>query len=95
MRTKLYPFITLEDKTEIVHSECYTEDDCKKVKVCIEKPICGGFQSAQCAQCILPEYKWQNINAFKMMMIRWCVTSGYLYKQQTYVLQNIDKITSL
>ena len=32
----LYPFMTLEDKTEIVHSEAYIEDGKEKVRVEIE-----------------------------------------------------------
>ncbi len=57
----LYPFMTLEDNTEIVHSESYTENGVEKVRVEIEKPVEGGFCSAE---CILPEYKWQNVRGF-------------------------------
>lgn len=57
----LYPFMTLEDNTEIVHSESYIENEIEKVRVEIEKPVKGGFHSAE---CILPEYKWQNIHGF-------------------------------
>lgn len=57
----LYPFMTLNDETEIVHSESYLEDGKEHVRVEIEKPIEGGFQSAQ---CILPEYQWKNIHGF-------------------------------
>ena len=46
----MYPFMTLEDNTEIVHSELL--QDGKSVKVYIEKPIDGGFCSAE---CYLPE----------------------------------------
>lgn len=63
----LYPFMTLEDNTEIVHSEAYEEDGCEKVRVCIEKPVFGGFQSAE---CILPEYRWQNISGFNEAQIK-------------------------
>ena len=51
----LYPFMTLDDETEIVHSENYFENGTEHVRVEIEKPVEGGFQSAE---CILPEYKW-------------------------------------
>ena len=54
----LYPFIILEDNTEIVHLESYIENGVEKVRVEIEKPVEGGFYSAE---CILPEYAWQNI----------------------------------
>lgn len=55
----LYPFMILDDGTEIVHSETiYYEENKKQVKVVIEKPILFGFKSAV---CILPEYRWTNI----------------------------------
>lgn len=57
----LYPFITLNDNTEIVHSEIIKTNDKEEVKVCIEKPVYGGFYSAT---CYLPDYTWENINGF-------------------------------
>ncbi len=42
----LYPFMTLEDNTEIVHSESYMENGVEKVRVEIEKPVEGGFDNA-------------------------------------------------
>lgn len=63
----LYPFMTLPDDTEIVHSESYLQDGQEHVRVEIEKPIEGGFQSAT---CILPEYDWQDINGFSEIEIR-------------------------
>lgn len=57
----LYPFMTLNDNTEIVHSEAYLENGKETVKVCIEKPIYGGFHSAV---CYLPDYRWEEINGF-------------------------------
>lgn len=57
----LYPFMTLDDKTEIVHSESYMIDGKEHVRVEIEKPVEGGFESAQ---CILPEYVWSDIVGF-------------------------------
>ena len=41
----LYPFMTLNDNTEIVHSELLNMDGKEKVRVCIEKPVYGGFNS--------------------------------------------------
>lgn len=55
----MYPFLQLNDQTEIVHSQMLDDGS---VKVYIEKPIDGGFQSAV---CFLPEYKWQEINGFE------------------------------
>ena len=57
----MYPFMTLNDKTEIVHSEAYIENNQEIVKVYFEKPIWGGFNSAE---CYLPNYEWKNINGF-------------------------------
>ena len=57
----LYPFMTLNDGTEIVHSETLEEAGKEKVEVRIEKPVYGGFHSAT---CWLPEYKWGNIEGF-------------------------------
>ena len=55
----MYPFITLNDETEIVHSEMNKDGT---VKVYIEKP-----DEKDCfhhATCYLPEYKWENIYGF-------------------------------
>jgi len=57
----LYPFLMLDDETEIVHSEFIIKDGKEQIKVCIEKPIEGGFQSAT---CWLPDYQWQNVQRF-------------------------------
>ena len=55
----MYPFMTLNDDTEITHSEMYSDG---KVKVYIETPDdTGGFQNAV---CWLPEYRWENINGY-------------------------------
>ena len=55
----MYPFMTLDDETEITHSD-YLDDG--KVKVYVEKP-----DEKDCfhnATCFLPEYKWVDINGF-------------------------------
>jgi hypothetical protein len=54
----MYPFLKLEDDTEIVHSEMLENE---KVKVYIEKPVFGGFHHAV---CYLPEYHWNEVNGF-------------------------------
>ncbi|MBQ9664713.1 MAG: hypothetical protein IJV40_16325 [Oscillospiraceae bacterium] len=54
----VYPFMTLNDGTEIVHSEMKEDGS---VKVYIEKPIMLGFQSVE---CWLPKYEWKNNNGF-------------------------------
>lgn len=55
----MYPFLTLDDETEIVHSE---KKENGEVEVYIEKPDeKDGFHYAE---CWLPAYRWQNVNGF-------------------------------
>ena len=55
----MYPFMTLDDQTEIVHSELYGDGT---VRVYIEKPDAeDGFYSAYCQ---LPGYQWTDIVGF-------------------------------
>ncbi len=57
----LYPFMTFDDETEIVHSEPIIIDGKEQVKVVIEKPVEGGFHSAV---CMLPQYDWEKVEGF-------------------------------
>lgn len=55
----MYPFMTLPDGTEIVHSQTLPNGE---VKVYAEKP-----DAKDCfhhATCFLPEYKWQDVYGF-------------------------------
>lgn len=55
----MYPFMTLPDETEIVHSQMLEDG---RVKVYIEKP-----DEKDCfhhATCYLPEYTWEDIFGF-------------------------------
>ena len=55
----MYPFLTLDDNTEIVHSEMRSDGT---VKVYIEQP-----DAKDCfhhATCYLPDYKWEDIFGF-------------------------------
>ena len=54
-----YPFLTLDDQTEIVHSKLLEDGS---VKVYIEKPDAkDGFHYAT---CFLPEYRWEDVFGF-------------------------------
>lgn len=64
----MYPFMTLNDNTEIVHSETLEKDGKEQVHVLIEKPVFEGFHSAS---CWLPEYKWDKIDGFSQEEIRY------------------------
>ncbi len=55
----MYPFMTLDDQTEIVHSEMQSDGS---VKVYLERPdekLCFCH-----ASCYLPAYRWTNIVGF-------------------------------
>ena len=52
---KMYPYMTLADDTEIVHSQIIEKNGKKKVIVNFERPTEDGFDSARCE---LPEYIW-------------------------------------
>ena len=55
----MYPFLTLNDETEIVHSEMKPDGT---VKVYIEKP-----DEKDCfhhATCYVPGYKWEDVYGF-------------------------------
>lgn len=55
----MYPFLTLDDGTEIVHSEMHPGG---KVKVYLEKPDeKDGFHHAT---CYLPGYVWEDVFGF-------------------------------
>lgn len=51
----MYPYMTLADGTEIVHSQVIEEDGKQRVVVHFERPTEEGFDSARCE---LPEYRW-------------------------------------
>lgn len=51
----MYPYMTLADKTEIVHSHLIEENGKRKVIVNFERPVVKGFDSARCE---LPDYTW-------------------------------------
>ncbi len=55
----MYPFMTLNDDTEIVHSEMKPDG---RVKVYIERPDEKyGFRHAT---CWLPDYTWEDVYQF-------------------------------
>ncbi len=57
----MYPYMTLSDGTEIVHSQILDEGEVKKLIVHFERPTDDGFDSARCE---LPEYKWVKREGF-------------------------------
>jgi len=54
----MYPFMTLDDNTEIVHSEMHDDGS---VVVCCEKPIHADFKTAYCK---IPGYAWYDVENF-------------------------------
>lgn len=62
----MYPFMTLNDDTEITHSEMNKDG---MVKVYIETPDeKDGFHSAV---CWLPEYRWEDIKGYNEEEMRY------------------------
>lgn len=52
----MYPYITLSDETEIIHSQIMQDEDgTSSVIVHFERPTETGFDTARCS---LPSYKW-------------------------------------
>lgn len=51
----MYPYMTLDDETEIVHSQILEKNGEKSVEVHFERPTENGFDTARCS---LPSYKW-------------------------------------
>ena len=79
----MYPFMTLDDDTEIVHSEMKPDG---RVKVYLEKPDAEDcFHSAV---CWLPGYDWQEVHGFTpieagnvllaAVITKWCIPA-YAY----------------
>ena len=54
----VYPYMTLQDETEVAHTEVKENGT---VIVYFEKPVDNGFKDAT---CILPEYKWLDIKGY-------------------------------
>lgn len=52
----MYPYITLADETEIVHSHIIDAGGVQTVEVHFERPTEQGFHSAR---CVLPSYQWK------------------------------------
>lgn len=57
----MYPYIILEDETEITHSHIIEENNTQQVEVHFERPTEEGFDTAR---CILPSYSWIKIEGF-------------------------------
>ncbi len=51
----MYPYMTLADETEIVHSQIIEDEGIQKVIVHFERPTENGFDMARCE---LPSYQW-------------------------------------
>ena len=59
------PFLTLDDQTEIVHSQLL---DNGSVKVYVEKP--DAKDCFHYATCFLPGYRWEDVSGFSEAEIR-------------------------
>ena len=57
----MYPYLTLGDGTEIVHSQLIYKDGTAHVIVHFERPTEDGFDDARCD---LPSYTWSDVQGF-------------------------------
>ena len=64
----MYPYMTLADETEIVHSHLKGQDGAYEVEVHFERPRLYGFDSARCK---LPSYEWIMSDGFTDEEIKW------------------------
>ena len=51
----LYPYMTLSDETEVLHTQLIEKDGVNTVLVHFERATDSGFDSARCE---LPSYRW-------------------------------------
>ena len=77
----MYPYITLDDETEIIHSDLLKDNT---GKVYIEKP--DEYDGFHCASCYLPGYEWKDISGFSEEEIK---------KYQTIIENNAHLIIEL
>ena len=73
--------MTLEDETEIVHSEPLTVDGKEKVKVVIEQPVTGGFHSAVCWVCLTTHEKNSGFSKEEINQYQELIESVYRFFQ--------------
>ena len=64
----MYPYLTLADETEIVHSHLKEQNGIHVVEVHFERPKLYGFDSARCK---LPTYEWIVRDGFTDKEILW------------------------
>lgn len=57
----IYPYMTLADETEIVHTQIIEKDGIQTVEVHFERPTEDGFDTAR---AVLPTYEWIIRNGF-------------------------------
>ena len=57
----MYEYLTFPDETLVTHSEIREKNNEKYIEVYFEKPVEGGFCSAN---CILPGYKWTLVEGY-------------------------------
>lgn len=80
----MYPFMTLNDNTEITFSSPLPAESGERVKVYIEPPIPDGFKNAT---CYLPQYEWHNNGYSVMEMDR----LNELIKSVAHILLRLSK----
>ncbi len=61
----IYPFMTIDDDIEVVHTELTADNT---VKVYFEQPVESAFNSIECT---IPEYKWEKNKGFNEEQLKY------------------------
>ncbi|MGC6178043.1 hypothetical protein [Lacrimispora sp. 38-1] len=64
----MYPYMTLADGTEVVHSHIILKEGIECVEVNFERPTEEGFDSARCE---MPSYKWISQEGYSQEEIKY------------------------
>lgn len=67
----MYPYIEFDDETLVTHSEIKIRENQKYIDVYFERPVDGGFESANCE---LPSYKWTMNDGYSEEKIKFFTT---------------------
>lgn len=82
----MYAYMTLNDGTEIVHSQLLSDKDGKKVIVHFERPSDLGFDDATCE---LPSFTWTESVGFTEKEMEFF--SKFLHSNEHLILKYAEK----
>ncbi len=83
----MYPYMTLSDETEIVHSQLIEDKGIKKVIVNFERPTDNGFDSARCELLNTNGQKKKDIVMKKSHSLKNCSIAMLIYYTNTLQME--------